>query len=117
MSELQYDSILELKASGAITSNGNGSGVLVGPQARGKVKCVIHITAVSGTAPTIDFKLQESDDNSTYSDIAHSKFDQISAVGVYVQEFSTTKKYVRLAWTVGGTSPSFTTWAYITKSP
>ncbi len=117
MSELQFDSILELKALGAITANGNGSGVRVGPQARGKVKCVIQISAVSGTAPTIDFKLQESDDNSTFTDIANSKFDQINAVGVYKQEFSTTKKYVRLAWTVGGTSPSFTTWAYVDKAP
>jgi hypothetical protein len=117
MSELQFDSLLELKASGAITANGNGSGVLAGPQARGKVKCVIHITAKSGTSPTIDFKLQESDDNSTFTDIAHSRFDQINDVGVYKQEFSTTKKYVRLAWTVGGTTPSFTTWAYIDKAP
>jgi len=116
VSENQYDALLELKASGAITASGNGSAVLAGPALRGKLKAVIHITAVSGTSPTIDFKLQESDDQSTWADIANSKFDQINAVGVYQQEFSTQKKYVRLAWTVGGTSPSFTTWAYVTTT-
>ncbi len=117
MSQVQYDSLLELKASGAITTSGQGSAVLVGPNLKGKLKAVIHITAVGGTSPTIDFKLQESEDGSTWSDIAHSRFDQINATGVYVQEFSNTKKYVRLAWTVGGTSPSFTTWAYVTTAP
>lgn len=117
MSEIQYDGLLELKALGAITADGNGNPLLVGPSLRGKLKAVIHITAVSGTSPTIDFKLQESNDLSTWTDIKHSRFDQIDAVGVYQQEFSVTKKYIRLAWDVAGTSPSFTTWAYVTTAP
>lgn len=117
MSEIQFDKLLELKALGQVSSSGYGNGVLVGPSLKGGLKAIISITDKSGTDPTIDFKLQESDDNSTFTDIPNSKFDQISDVGFYSQEFSTSKKYVRLAWTLDGSeSPTFTFWACIDRT-
>jgi hypothetical protein len=75
----------------------------------------IVITAVSGTTPTADFKVQESDDNSTWKDLV--TFDQITAVGRHARKVQSKRRYLRLARTIGGTTPSFTTTAGIVSGP
>jgi hypothetical protein len=75
---------------------------------------IIDIGAVSGTSPTFDAKLQESTDNSSFSDLSGSNvsISQITTashtVTLEVRAGQITKRYVRVAVTIGGTSPSFT---------
>lgn len=68
-----------------------------------------HVGAVSGTTPTLDGKVQESDDDSSYSDVTSATFVQVTATGTTPEliRFQRTKRYVRYVGTIGGTSPSF----------
>lgn len=67
---------------------------------------VICPTAPTGTSPTLDLKLQESDAMASgYTDLV--TFDQITAKGEYIRRFATAKRYVRHYATVGGTTPNF----------
>jgi hypothetical protein len=63
------------------------------------------VTAASAS-DTLDIKIQESADNSTWNDLA--VFDQITAVGVYYVTARSPKRYRRYYATIAGTDPSFT---------
>ncbi len=104
------DTLLELKASGAETASTNGATKTVGPT--DIVKVLIKVTAVSGTTPTLDLKIQDGDSDPPTAD--RVKLPQITAVGEYEAFFRTTKKYVRYASTIAGTTPSFTYSVYVT---
>ena len=75
---------------------------------------LVDIGAVSGTSPTFDAKLQESTDNSTFTDLAGANVSitQITTanhtVTLEVRGGQLTKRYARVAVTIGGTTPSFT---------
>lgn len=71
-------------------------------------KAIVSVGAVSGTTPTLDLKIQESDDNSTFTDITGATFTQLTAVGREEIQFKSIKRYIRAVATIGGTSPSFT---------
>lgn len=92
----------------------NGTGVdLAGYEG---ALCVLDQVAIGGTgSPTVTHKLQESDDNSTFTDVATA--DMVggaqpaaqSAVGVIVRSYIGAKRYVRWALTaLTGTSPTST---------
>jgi len=68
----------------------------------------IIVTAVSGTNPTLDFTVQESDDGGTnFYDVY--QLPRITAAGQYrTPLIPLTGNRVRYVRTVGGTSPSFT---------
>jgi hypothetical protein len=70
---------------------------------------VLSVGAVSGTNPTLDVKLQESDTaGGTYTDIAGAVFNRVTAGSVsQVINVKRLTRYVRAAATLGGTSPSF----------
>lgn len=91
------------------TSSGNGSAVDMqdcGPE----VAAVLDVGTVTGTTPTLDVKLQESDTSGgTYSDISGATFTQVTASNNQqtIQVANRTKRYVRAVATIAGTSPSF----------
>lgn len=68
----------------------------------------IPVTAVSGTTPTLDVSIEESDDNGTNWYKVYD-FPRITATGIYrspaLPLIGTRIRYVQ---TVGGTTPSFT---------
>ena len=66
------------------------------------------VTAVSGTTPTLDVVIQESDDAGTnWFDVYH--FPRITATGMYRSpKLPLTGNRVRYVQTVAGTTPSFT---------
>lgn len=68
----------------------------------------IPVVAVTGTAPTLDVVIQESDDSGTnWFDVY--AFPRITALGMYRSpKLPLTGNRVRYVQTVGGTSPSFT---------
>ena len=94
--------------SGAGTTNGTGQDVST---FEGMGVALLDVNTESGTTPTLDVKLQESDTvGGTYTDIAGAVFTQVTA-GAVIQsipvDLSQTKKFVRAVATEGGTSPVF----------
>lgn len=68
----------------------------------------IPVTVVSGTTPTLDVVVQESDDSATnWFDVYH--FPRITATGIYRSpKLPLVGNRVRYVQTVAGTTPSFT---------
>lgn len=75
----------------------------------------LDVVALGGTSPTATFKLQESDDDSTYTDVATADLQgggqpaAVSAAGLVVRGYSGAKRYLR--WRLDaltGTSPTVT---------
>jgi hypothetical protein len=93
--------------SAALTSTATATAITPASGALSQEFNVI-VTAVSGTTPTLDVVVQESDDTGTnWFDIYH--FPRITATGQYrsplIPFVGNRIRYVR---TVGGTTPSFT---------
>ena len=109
-------------AGTAITANGNTTPI-TSDNAR-EARFFINVSAVSGTTPGIVFKLQGYDNASaTWFDIPNAALTSITTAGQYLLEVSpdiatttgTSAKAntffpltSRLAYTVSGTTPSFT---------
>ena len=69
----------------------------------------IVVTAVSGTSPSITFSVQWSDDGSTFEPASPADaFTAMTGTGGVVERFTVKGAFYRLAWTVSGTTPSFT---------
>jgi hypothetical protein len=116
MATLSEFDVKVLLGAGARTASANGTGVdlqpLTHPGGR-NMKAFLDVAAASGTSPTLDVKMQESDDNSSFSDIAGATFTQATAAGQQQIHFHTTKRYVRAVAAIGGTTPSFTCGCYL----
>jgi hypothetical protein len=115
MSDIIFDSLLELRALAAITATAAGTAKDTGPL--GLAKAVFIVTIVSGTTPTLDLKIQQSSDNFSSDTEDLVLAPQITVVGEYQVYFNQTKRYIRDYHTVGGTTPSFTTQILITTKP
>lgn len=93
----------------AATASANGSGVDMQDHIGATLTALLFVGTVSGTSPTLDSKVQESSDNSTFTDVSGATFTQVTASNSSQQVlFKPTKRYVRVAHTIAGTSPSFT---------
>ena len=94
------------QASGALTTTTTSSTITPASGCSYEVNYIV--TAVTGTNPTLDVVIQESDDGGTnWFDVYH--FQRITASGAYRSpKISLTGNRVRYVQTVGGTSPSFT---------
>lgn len=68
----------------------------------------LQVTAASGTTPTLDVKVQHSSDGATYVDLL--TFTQVTAANAYqrIATTGTVNRYLRVEFTLGGTSPDFT---------
>ncbi len=79
--------------------------------AEGEAIVILDSEAGSGTSPTLDVKLQESSDDSTWSDISGATFTQVTDGGAGFEKISIntndTERYLRAVATLGGTSPVF----------
>ena len=72
------------------------------------IQVTIPVTAVSGTSPTLDVRIEESFDGGT-NWVTLYEFQRITATGIYNSPIlRTTGRNLRYVQTVGGTSPSFT---------
>lgn len=98
----------ELLASAARTSDGQSGAVDLGKF--NDLIVYLDITAASGTTPTLDVKLQTSyDDGGTWFDLPSGAFSQKSAVGKDVLQIgSNFGRWLRIDYSIGGTTPSFT---------
>ena len=94
------------RASSAITSTGN-SGVIADDFGQ-SFTALINVTAASGTTPTLDMVLKESFDNGvTFQDVYHVA--RFTGTGTFTVPNIAIGGRRAWYWTVGGTTPSFTT--------
>ena len=101
-----YDVLAILKAKATLTASGNGSGIRVGKGSTFQVKASVR-GAVTGTDPTLAVTVQQSDNDTDYTDVV--TFPNITATGEMQRAAQITAKYVRAKWVIGGTStPTFT---------
>lgn len=75
---------------------------------------MLSSAAGTGTTPTLDLKLQQSDDNSTFTDVPIAQnvdgtaFAQVTTVASFQERtYKPQSRYVRAVATIGGTTPSF----------
>ena len=84
---------------------GTGADLLAGD---GRCFAIQQVGTVTGTSPSLAGKLQESADNSTWTDVAGATFSAVSTTdNVQAIAFDRTLRYVRYVGTITGTSPSF----------
>ncbi len=71
---------------------------------------ILDANACTGTAPTADVKVQYSGDKSSVLfDVTGGAFTQVTTVNSIQQKtLKDLARYVRAAWTIGGTAPSCT---------
>lgn len=96
--------------STARTSTANGTGRQLGALSSAQsMYAALHITAASGTTPTIDVKIQSDDNGSFTSPTDRITFSQASAAGWQWSSVAgaVTDDYWRVVYTIGGTGPSF----------
>lgn len=94
-------------ASAARTASGD-SGALTGYGPAQTLRAQLNVTAASGTAPTLDAVIEDSvDGGATWNTVG--TFTQATAATRQVINVTTPfADTLRVRWTVGGTTPSFT---------
>jgi len=99
--------VLNLQTNASITTDGNGTGVDLNDY-EGEIAIVSDVSApVAGSSPTMDLKIQESSDNSTYTDVTGGAFTQVTSAAASEKislNKNNLKRYIRLVKDIGGTS-------------
>jgi hypothetical protein len=96
-------------AARVATANGSGLDLMAtSGVGQHEYRCRVNVGTVTGTTPTMVVKIQESTDNSTFTDISGATTASLTAAGVTDFYFRTSNRYIRAVITLGGTSPSFT---------
>ena len=101
--------VLHLLPADSRTATGNGAGFDVKDYVD-QGKFILDTEGGTGTAPTLDVKLQESDDNVTFSDIPGEAFSLVTTAASTQTKhvaMDMLKQYIRAVATIGGTSPAF----------
>jgi len=112
---------VSVEASSAKTASGNSAAAITNASGNGAV-FLINVSAVSGTTPTMTVKLQVQDTvSASWADIPGAVTASLTAAGLVmltvcpgITEAANSKvsfplpRTYRLAWTIGGTTPSFT---------
>lgn len=93
--------------TGSSASAGASSGPIANPGFISDIVVITHVTAITGTSPTLSLAIEQSDDNSTYTAVTGGASpSNITAAGSQVINARVTKPYVRVTSTIGGTTPS-----------
>lgn len=102
--------LIPVAANAKVTAGANGAAVDVSGF-MGDAKIVLDSTAGLGTTPTLDVKLQHSDDNITFVDVLGGAFTQVTDAGASYQVIMLSadglKKWLRSVDAVTGTGPEF----------
>lgn len=93
-------------ASGAETVTGQSAAIDVATFDEGVA--FLAVTAASGTAPTLDVKVQMSHDGTTWHDEGTAFAQVMVAATPAVKKLTLIGRSMRYFWTIGGTTPSFT---------
>jgi len=102
--------VAELIAPARRTSSLNGSAVDLRDYV-GDYTVILTSSAGGGTSPTLDVKLQDSADNSTFADISGATFTRVTDAADSTEKVvinaDAVNRHVRAVVTIGGTSPTF----------
>lgn len=75
----------------------------------GGFSALLSVSKVTGTTPTLAVKFQDSADNSTFADISGGAFTSTNVQdGKYIVYKGNVRRYVKVVYTIAGTTPSFT---------
>ena len=99
------------KATGAVTSTATSSAIDL-LEYDGDVLLVLDCAAGTGTSPTLDVKITNSDASSgTYTDLSGAAFTQVvdaASMQTLVINKDSAERYIKIVQTITGSSPSFT---------
>lgn len=105
---MDHISLVDVLPVASVSASGNGTGVDL-QQYAGQVAVILDAHNVSGTTPTMDVKIQDSADNSSFADAGYA-FTQVtttdSAQKLVINK-NELRRYVRVVKTAGGTSPVY----------
>ncbi len=108
LQDVANQAVLGVGLSPRITTNSlssQGGDLLAGD---GRCFAIQLVGTVAGTSPTLDGKIQESSDNSNWTDIAGAVFHEVSTSdNTQAITFDRSKRDVRYVGTIAGGSPSF----------
>lgn len=72
----------------------------------------VRVTSATGTSPTLDVDLEDTFDGTNWNKVSDINAADITATGTTVKRINLldtpTTERLRLSYTIGGTSPSFT---------
>jgi len=98
-------------ATGAVTSTATSSAIDL-LEYDGDVLLVLDCAAGTGTSPTLDVKITNSDASSgTYTDLSGATFTQVTdsaSMQTLVINKDSAERYIKIVQTITGSSPSFT---------
>jgi hypothetical protein len=96
-------------ASGAITASGQSTAIDVG--GAGTLRAQVRVSAVSGTTPSITVTIQTSHDAGSTDAwrTAGAAYSALTSVANSPWQCFAVDRYVRVSYTVSGTTPSLTT--------
>ena len=98
-------------ATAAVTSTATSAAIDL-KEYDGDVSLILTSAAGTGSSPTLDVKVQDSDaSDGTYGDLSGAAFTQVTdSASMQVITFSKdeAKRYIKIVQTVGGSTPSFT---------
>ncbi len=104
--QLSRSKTADLQASVTRTATANGSTVEIADKAN--LRLDLAVTAASGTTPTLDVKIQDSPDGTTWTDVSGGTFTQATGTTTQHKKIGPVDRYVRHVATIAGTTPSFT---------
>lgn len=105
----------DVVAKAAQTVSGNSGWIDVGYVK--ELVAQLHSDAGTGTTPTLDVKLQTSFDGTDANavDIPSGSFTQVVAASNQLKSVSLFHNYIKVVWTIAGTTPSFNFGVYFTS--
>ena len=104
-----YPRTLMASSARSVTSGNSGALDMTGVEA---ANILLNVTTATGTSPTLDITVETSADSSLGTDAtwyALTTFTQKTGVSNQYLNFNRNLgESIRLSWTLGGTTPSFT---------
>lgn len=105
---MAFDSLQLFTDALAITATGDSSKVTINTTGIDGQLIEVAVTLVSGTDPTLDIVVNESEDDFS-SEQQIATMEQIIAAGRFFVKVNSNKEKLRLGFTIGGTNtPTFT---------
>lgn len=104
---MAYGENISVRASSAATASGQSAAVRCANVEQ--VSLLVDVTAVTGTSPSMTLSVEWSDDGTTWfaPDVADA-FTAITTAVKRAREFDVKAPFMRVVWTITGTTPSFT---------
>lgn len=93
----------------AVSADGNSTGIDL-QDYEGEIAIFLDCDAGTGSGRTLDVKVRESDDDSTFTDVTGGAFTQIGTTASaqkLVLNTNGLKRYIRVDKDISGTTPSY----------